>query len=81
MGENFPMGIFTKLIYSPLGTTGMGMIFYSPDPIPIGDLLFNYDIVVNHKIFTNKLVKTKKTLKKTLNLTHVLTSAATMTKK
>ena len=40
------------------------MIFYSPDPIPIGDLLFNYDIAVNLKIFTNKIEKTKKALKK-----------------
>ena len=60
---------------------GKGMIFYSLDAIPIGELPFNYDIAANLKIFTNKLVKTKKTLEKTLNLSHVLTSAATMTQK
>ena len=59
----------------------MGTISYSPDPIPIGDPVSNCDTAVNLKIFTNKLVKTKKALKKTLHLSHVLTSAATMTKK
>lgn len=44
---------------------GMGMISYSPDPIPIEDPIFNYDTAVNLKTFTNKLAKTKKALKKT----------------
>ena len=59
----------------------MGTISYSPDPIPIGDSVSNCDRAVNLKIFTNKLVKTKKSSEKTLNLSLVLTSAATMTKK
>ena len=59
----------------------MGTISYSPDPIPIGDPVSNGDTAVNVKIFTNKLAKTKKALKKTLNLSHILTSATTMTKK
>ena len=42
----------------------MGTISYSPDPIPIGDLVSNCDTAVNLKIFTNKLAKTKKALKK-----------------
>ena len=59
----------------------MGTISYSPDPIPIRDPVSNCDTAVNLKIFTKKLAKTKKTLEKTLNLSHVLTSAANMTQK
>ena len=60
----------------------MGTISYSPDPIRIGDPVSNCDTAVNLKIFTNKLAKTKKSPEeKTLNLSHVLISASTMTKK
>ena len=59
----------------------MGTISYSPNPIPIGDPVSKCDTAVNLKIFTNKLAKTEFFSKKTLNLSHVLTSAATMTKK
>ena len=59
----------------------MGTISYSLDPIPIGDPVSNCDTAINLKIFTNKLAKAKKSSEKTLNISHILTSAATMTKK
>ena len=57
------------------------MISYSLDSIPTGDPVSNRDTAVNLKVFTNKLAKTRKSSEKTLNLSHILTSTATMTKK
>ena len=57
----------------------MGTISYSPDTIPIEEPVSNRDIAVNLKIFIDKLAKTKKSSEKTSNLSHILTSGATMT--